>query len=145
VSLIGDENTPILDQSEIQEVISDRAIELLLDDPDSKYHLLQRIKTNDPSLPKGNELLKRLGTFIQDEKTITSQYDAHQAGIRDYKTIPRENCLKQLQECIDINIVMQPDINVHFKEHNVIELYKALKKKYLRGNDHDETTAIEFY
>jgi hypothetical protein len=37
---------------------------------------------------------------------------------------------------------MQPDINVHFKEHNVIELYKALKKKYLRGNDQDETTAI---
>jgi hypothetical protein len=58
--------------------------------------LLQRIKTNDDSLPKGNELLKRLGTFIQDEKTIISQYDAHQARIRDYKTIPRESCLKKL-------------------------------------------------
>jgi hypothetical protein len=41
VSLIGDENTPILDQSEIQEVISERANELLLDDSDSKYQLLQ--------------------------------------------------------------------------------------------------------
>jgi hypothetical protein len=83
-----------------------------------------------------------LGTFILDEKTIISQYDAHQARIRDYKTIPRQNCLKKLQECIDHNILMQPDINVHFKEHNVIELYKALKRKYLHGNDHDETTAI---
>jgi hypothetical protein len=44
-SLIGDEkkNTPIFDQSEIQEVISDRAIEILSDDSDSKYQLWQRI------------------------------------------------------------------------------------------------------
>jgi hypothetical protein len=141
-SLIGDENTPILDQSEIQEVISDRATELLSDDPDSKYQLWQRIKRNDDSLPRGSELLQVLDTFTQNEKTIISQYDAHQAPIRDFKTIPRESCLKKLQECIDHNILMQPDINVHFKEHNVIELYKALKRKYLRGNDHDETTAI---
>jgi hypothetical protein len=32
---------------------------------------------------------------------------------------------------------MQTDINVHFQEHNVIELYKALKTKYLRGNDQE--------
>jgi hypothetical protein len=37
---------------------------------------------------------------------------------------------------------MQPDINVYFKEQNVIELYKALKKKFLRGNDEDEIAAI---
>jgi hypothetical protein len=126
VSLIGDENTPILDQSEIQEVISDRAVEILSEDFDSKYQLWQRIKINDDSLPKGSELLQVLDTFTQNEKTIISQYDAHQACIRDFKTTPRESCLKKLQECIDYNILMQPDINVHFKEHNVIELCKAL-------------------
>jgi hypothetical protein len=52
------------------------------------------------------------------------------------------NCLKKSQLYIDHNILIQPDINVHFKEHNVIELYKVLKKKYLRRNDEDETTAI---
>jgi hypothetical protein len=140
-SLIGDENTPILDNSEILDVISDHAIEILSDDSDSKYQLLLRIKSNDDSLPKGSELLKRLGN-IQDEKTIQSQYDSLQARIRDYKTIPRENCLAKLQECIHKDILMQPDINVHFREHNVIGIYKALKRKYLRGTDRDETIAI---
>jgi hypothetical protein len=67
-SLIGDENTPILDQSEIQEAISDRAVEILSEDSHSKYQLWQRIKTNDDSLPKGSELLQVLDKFIQNEK-----------------------------------------------------------------------------
>jgi uncharacterized protein YbcI len=56
-SLIGTENTPILDQSETQEVISERAVEILSEDSDSKYQLWQRIKINDDSLSKGSGLL----------------------------------------------------------------------------------------
>jgi hypothetical protein len=36
-SFIGPENEPILDQTEVHEIISERDIELLQEDPDSKY------------------------------------------------------------------------------------------------------------
>jgi hypothetical protein len=69
-SLIGSNLEPILDPTEIHEIIFD--IELLLDDPDSIYQLWQRLKRYDDSLPRKSELLQVLDSFTQNEKAFIS-------------------------------------------------------------------------
>jgi hypothetical protein len=83
------------------------------------------------ALPDSHEILSN---HMKTQESLTKQ-------LREEETIPSTGYFKKLLNSIDNSILQLPDFARYVTAKNPIELYRALKEKFLIANSTDITSA----
>jgi hypothetical protein len=83
------------------------------------------------ALPDSHEILSN---HLKTQESLTKQ-------LREEEIIPSAGCFKKLFDSVDNSILQLPDFARYVTAKNPIDLYRALKEKFLIATNTDITSA----